>query len=88
MYDQPSSSHIHFLPKTINRLAKRFSELFPKYWARKEPDSHNELVSLLDELLHRHGITHEIYEKMNFIQWVKYSYISQKKVTEKISGGY
>ena len=54
-----------FLPETINRLANRFNELFPKYWASKEPNAHNELVSLLDELLHQHGITPEIYKKMN-----------------------
>ena len=65
MYDQPSSSHIHFLPETINGLAKRFNELFPKYWANKCVNAHNELVSLLDELLHQHGITREIYKKMN-----------------------
>ena len=64
MYDQPSSSHIHFLPETINGLAKRFNELFLKYWANKDVNTH-ELVSLLDELLHQHGITREIYKKMN-----------------------
>ena len=65
IYDQPSSSNIHFLPETINGLAKRFNELFPKYWANKEVNAHNELVSLLDELLYQHGITREIYKKMN-----------------------
>ena len=65
MYDQPSSSNIHFLPETINGLAKRFNELFPKYWTTKDVNVHNELVSLLDELLHQHGITREIYKKMN-----------------------
>jgi hypothetical protein len=64
LYDPPSSN-VRFLPETINDLANRFNELFPKYWASKEPNSHNELVSLLDELLHQHGITHEIYKKMN-----------------------
>ena len=46
-------------------MAKRFNELFPKFWANKEVNAHNELVSLLDELLHQHGITREIYKKMN-----------------------
>ena len=65
LYDPKPSSNIRFLPETINGLADRFNELFPKYWASKELNAHNELVSLLDELLHQHGITHEIYKKMN-----------------------
>ena len=70
MYDdQPSSSNIHFLPETINGLAKRFNELFPKYWANKDVNAHNELVSLLDELLHQHGITREIYKKTSRHEW-------------------
>ena len=65
LYALQPSSNVRFLPETINGLANRFNELFPKYWANKEPNAHNELVSLLDELLHQHGITHEIYKKMN-----------------------
>ena len=65
LYDLQPSSNIPFLPETINGLANRFNELFSKYWASKEPTAHNELVSLLDELLHQHGITHETYKKMN-----------------------
>ena len=65
LYDLQPSNNIRFLPETINGLANRFNELFPKYWVSKEPNAHNELVSLLDELLHQHGITHEIYKKMN-----------------------
>ena len=65
LYDLQPSNNIRFLPETINGLADRFNDLFPKYWASKEPTAHNELVSLLDELLHQHGITHETYKKMN-----------------------
>ena len=65
LYDLKPPSNVRFLPETIDGLANRFNELFPKYWAKKEPNAHNELVSLLDELLHQHGITHEIYKKMN-----------------------
>ena len=65
LYDLQPSNNIRFLPETINGLANRFNELFPKYWVSKEPNARNELVSLLDELLHQHGITHEIYKKMN-----------------------
>ena len=85
MYDdQPLSSNIHFLPETINGLAKRFNELFPKYWATKDVNVHNELVSLLDELLHQHGITREIYKKMNDLLSISIGHgINGEKPTEK-----
>ena len=85
MYDdQPLSSNIHFLPETINGLAKRFNELFPKYWATKDVNVHNELVSLLDELLHQHGITREIYKKMNDLLSISIGHgINGEKPAEK-----
>ena len=64
LYNLPEND-IRFLPGSISALSKRFNELFPKYWLKKDVTVHNELVSLLDELLNQKAITPEVYKKMN-----------------------